>query len=232
MKELVRLSERVYYYPFEEERDRPLLGYVKGDRLSLAVDAGHSAAHVEEFYRALDVAGLKRPDITVLTHWHWDHTFGMHAVHGVTVANARTTEYLKDLQKRMGPELQAEFKEKEPTIALEYADGQPMVVVPADIVFTGTLELNLGGVHVRLFQAESAHTDDSTLVLVPEEKILFMGDSMSGEYPTWEVDPDRMNKLLAMLRDVPADIFLTGHWTEQTKEEVLQRMEESIPDRY
>ena len=228
MKKMVQLSDRVFYYPFEEERDRPLLGYVKGDRLSLAVDAGHSAAHVEEFYGALAAEGLAKPDLTVLTHWHWDHTFGMHAVHGLTIANARTNGYLLDLQKRMGPELEAEFKQKEPTIALEYADGQPMVVVPADIVFTGELELDLGGVGVRLFQAESAHTDDSTLVLVPDEKVLFMGDSMSGEYPTWEVDPVRMNSLLGTLRKIDADHFLTGHWYEETREEVLRRMEESI----
>ena len=47
--ELIRLSERVWYSMYEEERDRPCLGYIKGDRWSLAVDAGHSAAHVREF---------------------------------------------------------------------------------------------------------------------------------------------------------------------------------------
>lgn len=40
--ELIRASERVWYYPFERERDRPIPGYVKGDKLSIAVDAGHS----------------------------------------------------------------------------------------------------------------------------------------------------------------------------------------------
>ena len=52
--ELIRLSERVWYSMYEEERDRPCLGYIKGDRWSLAVDAGHSAAHVREFYEALE----------------------------------------------------------------------------------------------------------------------------------------------------------------------------------
>lgn len=39
------MSERVWYYPYESERDRPNLGYIKGDNWSLAVDAGHSATH-------------------------------------------------------------------------------------------------------------------------------------------------------------------------------------------
>ena len=57
--ELIRLSERVWYYPFEEERDRPNLGYIRGDSWSLAVDADHSAAHTAEFYRALREAGYE-----------------------------------------------------------------------------------------------------------------------------------------------------------------------------
>ena len=33
---LEQLTERIWYYPMEEERDRPNLGYIRGDRFSLA----------------------------------------------------------------------------------------------------------------------------------------------------------------------------------------------------
>lgn len=46
MKMLKRLSDRIWYYPMEEERDRPNLGYIRGDNWSLAVDAGHSEAAI------------------------------------------------------------------------------------------------------------------------------------------------------------------------------------------
>ena len=88
--ELTRISDRVWISPFEKERDRPILGYIKGDNLSIAVDAGHSEAHTAEFYTALKQAGLPLPKITVLTHWHWDHTFGMHAVNGICIASRLT----------------------------------------------------------------------------------------------------------------------------------------------
>ena len=68
--ELIRVSDRVWYSMYEAERDRPCLGYVRGDRWSLAVDAGHSDAHVEEFYDALRRAQLPLPSVTVVTHWH------------------------------------------------------------------------------------------------------------------------------------------------------------------
>ena len=40
--ELKKLTEHIWYMPYEEERDRPNLGYIKGDKWSLAIDAGHS----------------------------------------------------------------------------------------------------------------------------------------------------------------------------------------------
>ena len=42
---LNRLTERIWIFPFEEDRDRPNLSYIRGDRWSIAVDARHSAAH-------------------------------------------------------------------------------------------------------------------------------------------------------------------------------------------
>lgn len=77
IQELVRVTERIWYYPYEKERDRPILGYIKGDHYSVAVDAGHSETHTKEFYEALHNKGLPYPKFTILTHWHWDHTFGM-----------------------------------------------------------------------------------------------------------------------------------------------------------
>lgn len=56
--ELKRLSEHIWYMPHEEERDRPNLGYVKGDNWSLAIDAGHSKDHTEEFYALLKKENL------------------------------------------------------------------------------------------------------------------------------------------------------------------------------
>ena len=66
--ELKRLTEHIWYMPYEEERDRPNLGYVLGKNWSLAIDAGHSAAHVRAFYALLAKENLPLPSLTVLTH--------------------------------------------------------------------------------------------------------------------------------------------------------------------
>ena len=89
---LKKVTDRIYYLPGEDftGRDRPFLYYIRGDKLSLAVDAGNSPDHVELFYSQLKAAGLPLPDITLLTHWHWDHTFGLGAVKGLTAATKAT----------------------------------------------------------------------------------------------------------------------------------------------
>ena len=152
---LDRLTERIWVYPFEPERDRPNLCYIRGDRWSLAVDAGHSKEHTREFYQALVEEGLPLPELTVLTHWHWDHTFGMHAVHGLTLANQRTNRYLADIKKRLENEGTGFFFAIDERIRKEYEDGKPVIVTLADLVFSGEMELDLGHCPVRIFQAES-----------------------------------------------------------------------------
>ena len=219
---LKKLTDRIWYFPFEEERDRPNMGYIRGDKWSLAVDAGHSAAHTQAFYKALQENGLPLPEITVLTHWHWDHTFGMHAVHGLCIANERTSQYLKDFRARLEKEGKRFFLDLDPSIRLEYEGDRPVIVTDPDIVFTGSLWLDAGNCPIHLFQAEAPHTDDSTLIEVPGEKVLFLGDACGGTFPTWEKDKMLARKLAETILNTSAEICLEGHWVPETKEEAAQ----------
>ena len=218
---LTRLSERIWVYPYEEERDRPNLSYIRGDRWSLAVDAGHSADHTVEFYAALEEAGLPLPKLTVLTHWHWDHTFGMHAVHGLCLANTRTNRYLEKFRGRLEREGTAFFLAMDDRIRVEYGDGKPVVVTTADLTFRDEMMLDTGNCPVRLFRAEAPHTDDSTLVEVPGEKVLILGDSTGGVFPDWTVDPVLARKLADTVQTVNPEICLPGHWTPLSTEVIV-----------
>ncbi len=216
---LIRLTERIWYYPFEEERDRPNLGYIRGDRWSLAVDAGHSQAHTAEFYRALEEAGLPLPSLTAITHWHWDHTFGMHAVSGLCAANGRTNAHLRDFRGRVEREGLNVFLSLDESVRREYAGNRPVIITLADITFSGEMLLDLGGCPVRLFQAESPHTDDATLIYAAGEKTLFVGDAAGGAFPTWEKDPALCARLAQAIEETGAEICLEGHWTPETRSE-------------
>ena len=218
---LNRLTDRIWVLPFEQERDRPNLSYIRGDRWSLAVDAGHSEAHTKLFYNALEEAGLPLPSLTVLTHWHWDHTFGMHAVHGLCLANEKTNDYLKAFREKISREGVEVFLAMDASIRREYADNQPVIVTLADLTFSGEMMMDLGNCPVHLFQAEAPHTDDSTLIHAVGERVLFLGDAEGGVFPTWEKDPALCQKLADTVASVDADICLESHWTPVTKREML-----------
>lgn len=225
---LNRLTERVWIYPYVEDRDRPNLGYIRGDRWSLAVDAGHSEAHLRAFYRELEAAGLPLPQLTVLTHWHWDHTFAMHAVRGLCLANERTNQYLLSFRERLAREGTGFFLEMDPSIRLEYAGNTPVKVVPADLVFNGEMRLDAGNCPVRVFRAEAPHTDDSTLITVPGEGLLFIGDAGCGSFPEDVKAPALCEKLADVLRRETADTVILGHWTPLSRQETVSDLEEAI----
>ena len=207
--------------PYEEERDRPNLGYVKGDRWSLAIDAGHSAAHVREFYSLLEKENLPLPGLTVLTHWHWDHTFGMHAVNGLTLANDRTDRYLAEWKEKIEKNGPGEFFAIHESIRREYGTNTEVTVKKADMVFSGGVVLEPGGCTVRVVQAEAPHTDDSTLVYVEDDKTLFLGDSTCDDFLTGIKNPDLCRKLADTIRGIDPEICVEGHWIPVGPEDTL-----------
>ena len=219
--ELKRLSEHIWYMPFETERDRPNLCYVKGNNFSLAIDAGHSAAHTGEFYTLLKNENLPLPAVTVLTHWHWDHTFGMHAVNGLCLANEKTNKYLlewKEKIEKTGPD---EFFAIHESIRREYAGGAEVIVKQADMVFSGEITLDLGNCRVKVIQAEAPHTDDSTLIYVDNDDTLFLGDATGADFFTGIKKTDICDILADTIKEINPGICVEGHWTPVDVQDTL-----------
>ncbi|MBQ1691954.1 MAG: MBL fold metallo-hydrolase, partial [Erysipelotrichaceae bacterium] len=122
--ELYKYSERIYYSSYEEERDRPAIGYIRGDRYSIAIDAGHSGDHLKEFYDLLKENNLPLPALTIITHWHWDHSFAMHKISGLSIANKTTNDHLLDFISKRSEENDQKFLALDPSIAKEYANDK------------------------------------------------------------------------------------------------------------
>lgn len=176
--ELTKVTDHIWYYPFEKERDRPILGYVKGDNWSLAVDAGHSKVHTLEFYSALEKARLPMPSVTVLTHWHWDHSFGMWAIKGKCISNERTKDHLMEFKKWYLEHDTEDFLALDKCIRREYKEyydirKNPVIVTVPDILFIGEMRLDAGNCTIRLFQAEAPHTNDSILIVIETKRSCF-----------------------------------------------------------
>ncbi|MDY3281901.1 MBL fold metallo-hydrolase [Dysosmobacter sp.] len=226
-----QLTRRVWYLPHSPASDRPALGYIRGDRRALMVDAGNSPAHVRQFLRSLEAEGLPAPDLTVLTHRHWDHTFGLAALPIPAVAGAATARYLErfsairwgeaGLQEYIDLDGLREFSE--PHLRLEYPDPATIRLRPADMAFTDTLEVELGGCRCLLRTIPSPHCDDCVLVHVPSEGVIFPGDScclhlVRGD---WVEDPAGTAALLAVLETLSFDVAVVGHDDPVSREALL-----------
>ncbi len=221
--QLQQLGANTWILPQEPFRDRPNLGYVRGEKMALAIDAGHSSSHVEDFYEALDREGLPLPDLTVITHWHWDHTYGMHAVHGRTLARPETNLHLREIAERLDkdPGYGRRFLKSDPCIIREYSGGVPLKVVPADEELQGDRTIDLGGIRVELCYTESPHTEDALLVYVPQDRVLFVGDAQLGEFPSWYMDFDKMDRFKEKVSRFDAKTIVDGHYRPYNKKEFL-----------
>lgn len=236
--DLKKFSDRIYYLESEEESDSPVLGYVRGEVFSLMVDAGTGKAHVERFMSALEDNGLPEPVFSVVTHHHWDHSFGMASLEAITIGCKDCAKKLKALEEIEWSEeglayaiesgLVPAFCEKH--IRMAYPNLADIEVFAPDMVFEGEMVVDLGGCTAVIRQIPSPHGRDCIVVYVPEERLLFTGDGLSAGLVgnDWIDDPEEVVKLQKLLRNLDFETCITGHGEPMTKFEVLADLAERI----
>ena len=210
-----KISKHVWYMSPDHRSDRPALGYIAGAKRAFAVDAGASKAHVELFYSQLEKNGLALPELTGISHYHWDHSYGAAFVHGMTVASDRCNRALEheatfrwtkaDMEERLanGEDIAFGYYSK----LAEYTDLSDICVVPVDIELSGDMTVDLGGVTVQVIYCAGPHSDDHLIFYVPEDKVLFLSDA-SGKAMfslEWEYDVEHPELLQDTLKTLPHD---------------------------
>lgn len=230
---LHQLSDRVWYLPHSPETDRPVLGYIRGDRYSFMVDAGASGAHAALFLQAVAGQGLPAPDFVGITHWHWDHAYGLSSISAVSVASALTNRQLDKMSRwrfdDASMHARTQSGEESPfcseMIQKEYPDRSRICVRPADIAFDERLMLDLGGVCCEMTRVGGSHSEDSTVFSIPQEKIAFLGDCFCADLYHGEVYyPAAHRKLTRALRALDFDTCVPGHWTPFSRAELMQEL--------
>lgn len=238
--ELVQITPRCYALPFSRTADRPTLGYVRGDRLALRIDAGNSPAHARLMDDACAAAGLPAADFIALTHSHWDHTYGAAGTACPVIACAATQRHLSAMARwAWTPEaMQTRLDRREDirfchdAILEEYPDPAAIRVRTADLTFDRTLTLDLGGVHAVLTHVVNSHADDCVIIHIPEEHIVFLGDIC---YEDLHHEPPCIHRLrFEALRETLAaldfDRAVMGHQGVLTRAELDADMQETLAD--
>ena len=101
----------------------------------------------------------------------------------------------KTSKNRQKPQLYRNSEKEDIHFRKEYCGQDKLSIVLSDITFSDKMTLDLGGITAQIFHTISPHSEDTTCVYVPEEKVLFLGDSTSEDF----FNNGYMDKVLAMI---------------------------------
>ena len=230
----IKIEEGICYYPFDDKYLRPNLFYIRGEGKSLAVDAGNSRKHRLEFFEEIKKQDLKEPDIIVLTHCHWDHTLGLDGFEGRSIsteqsknrlAEFRNFSWTKDSLKEITKQ---GFMSKFSYLYMRKVYRNDPIHIP-DIgeSYKGRKKLDVGGKIVELIQTETPHCEDSTIVLIPDQKIVIIGD---GDYPSYKnnvefYDKERTLSFCKTVESLPFEYYCGSHKRPLNRIDGLKQLE-------
>jgi cyclase len=171
---------------------------VSGDR-ALVYDTHTSIEHARFVREALEGEGIEHFTV-VLSHWHLDHVAGTEVFRECEVISSERTAEL--LQRH--------------TAAIERGEleGPPPIdpLIPPTCTYSGRLELEVGATKVELIHL-NIHSDDATVLWLPQRGILLCGDTME-DTVTYVDEPQAFDahlRDLAELRSLGPERILPNH---------------------
>ena len=233
---LHQITPNIYVSDNEESNDRPRLGYVRGTRFAIMIDAGNSPAHAQLFLSELKKLDLNDPDFVILTHWHWDHVYGLCQLDMPSICSAKTQARLItmsnwkwdpiSMQTRLIRGEDIQFCDA--CIKVEYEDPRTIQVKTADIIFDKFLNMDLGDLSCLFLRLDNDHAEDSTIVFIPEEQLIFLGDITSPNYHDGaeHYTLEGITTLMDALNELNFDKAIHGHTDVMSKQEWMDFLQE------
>jgi glyoxylase-like metal-dependent hydrolase (beta-lactamase superfamily II) len=169
-------------------------------------------------------------DTLVNTHANGDHTFGNQLVGGARiVASKQTAEEMMELP----PAALEALGEAAPQMGVtgEFMlecfgkfDFAGIELTPATETFNGSFELSVGDKDVELIEVGPAHTRGDTLVLVPEDRVLFSGDILfHGGHPiVWAGPVSNWIAACDRILEMDVAVIVPGHGPLADKQAVRE----------
>ncbi|MER1956976.1 MAG: MBL fold metallo-hydrolase [Solibacillus sp.] len=218
---LNKLSDTIYYLPNQDDKDRPTLGLVCGDQYSLIIDSGNSTQHAHDFLREIEKLNVPPVKYMVITHAHWDHFLGMNEIDATIIVNSQTNELLEKWRNYSFDDdsLRAYVSNNEISsmcmeiIQSEIPNRDRFQLRAPDVIFEDALTIDLGNKICIIERIKATHSDDSTIIYIPDEKVIFLGDCPYGT-TTNSLFHYKQSLLLPMIEDIQkfdAEMFLLGH---------------------
>ncbi|MFB5192724.1 MBL fold metallo-hydrolase [Alicyclobacillus fastidiosus] len=232
MQNLIRFSEHILFLEPSHETDRPLLAAIVGSERTLLIDAGNSLRHANLFLNHLKTFNIQG-DWLAITHHDWDHVFGLSEFKIPVIAHYSTRDEIKKLQCLSWADeaLEQRVRDKTQTsfsainIKKELGNERDVVIPLPNITYMVQMSMDLGGVSCLIEHVGGDHAYDSSVVYIPEEKVLFVGDAMYANTKTWSYTTENTLKLIHKLEKYDLEVCFLSHQEKPlTKAEYLHEL--------
>ena len=175
---LNKINDGVWVYiPSKEQMENKIvvsnIGVIEGDNYSLIIDAGNSVSFANQFLKELKKIKIKPIKYLIITHRHYDHSFGLEAF-----AKEQTEVYMDknefQLLKSEGP-LIKKMIFKESDIIEDIINFKNIANLKINYLADQKI-LDLGNRKVLIKNVGRAHTKGDIIIYDFKSKSYFVGD--------------------------------------------------------
>lgn len=141
----------------------------------------------------------------------------------ISIAHRQTNQFLAQQRELVkDPAYLRSLKQEDVHFRREYGEQEQVTVVLSDMEFEQALTLDLGGVTARLFHTAAPHSEDTVCVHIPQEGVLFLGDSTSEDFfHGGYMDQDKLGRLMDMIWGTDCRFCILSHCEPLEEEELL-----------
>ena len=203
------ISDHVHVIPANGRPGVPNVGIVIGSRAVLVIESGLGKAGGEIILAETRRLAGDRRIYVVATHFHPEHISGEQAFPPSAVILHSSIQQGEIAASGMG--LIDSFSRMSTENQLLLRD---FAFRSADVIFTGTTTIDLGGVEAELISAGPAHTDGDLAVWVKQDGVLFTGDVVQENYAPMlggHATPASWLAQIDKLETLPVRIIVPSH---------------------
>jgi glyoxylase-like metal-dependent hydrolase (beta-lactamase superfamily II) len=235
---LIQLTEHSWLLPHHPDPNavQSSVGVITTGSESLLVDAGNSP-RLARMLKA-ELARCDLPPVTriIYTHHHWDHIYGACEFEVPVTAHAICKAILEEESRRpWGIEYIKEEIRRNPKLAASYEarantidDWSAFRIIVPEETFEREKQIHVDGLTVELEHVGGEHAQDSILVKVPQDGVMFIGDCYYPP-PLHLRKPDSVPSLdmLRRLQKSSYNLYVEGHDKPFRQMELVRFLQEN-----
>ncbi|MGD9092145.1 MAG: MBL fold metallo-hydrolase [Anaerolineales bacterium] len=235
--QLKQLTDHIWLYPHHSNFRvvQSSVGVITTRNASVLVDAGNNPRLARKIKTELIRNGLPPVTGIIYTHHHWDHTYGACEFNVQVTAHTKCKAILlEEAKKPWGPEYLSQEIKLNPKLYVGYTAKERAIrnwdafhIVVPDEVFEKDKTIMIDNITIKLTHVGGEHAEDSIVVKVPQEGVMFLGDC-------YYVPPLHLRKsgsrpsvdMLKKLNDDAYHLYIEGHDYPFSREELLEFLNE------